>query len=86
MYFLGACPHRRWCDLADGSDKGGPYDGLPYALSCAPSDQELRLMADAGPPRLAAYDPVTRNVTGRLWVKFMSGQQAWQRERRHDDE
>lgn len=75
MYFLGACPRCRWCDLADGS---------PYA--CARSDQEFRLMAGGGPPHLAAYDPVTRNVTGRLWVKFMSGPWARQRERRHDDE
>ncbi len=84
MYFLGACPRCRWCDLADGSDKGGHYDGFPYA--CARSDQEFRLMAGGGPPHLAAYDPVTRNVTGRLWVKFMSGPRARQRERRHDDE
>ena len=66
MYFLGTCRRCRSCDLADGPDKGGPYNGFPYALSCARSDQELRLMANAGPPRLAAYDPVTRNVTSRL--------------------
>ena len=69
MYFIGACPRCRWCDLTDGSDMGGPYGGLPYALSCARSDQELSLMSDVGPPRLAAYDPVTRNVTSTLWEK-----------------
>ena len=56
MYFLGACPRCRSCDLADRSDKGGPYDGFPYALSCARSDQELPLMADGGPP---AWQPMT---------------------------
>ncbi len=59
MYFLGACPRCRLCDLAHGSDKGGPYDGFPYALSCARSDPELRLIADAELPRLAVYGPVT---------------------------
>ncbi len=63
MYSLGARPRCRSCDLADGSDKGGPYNGFPYGLSCARSDGELSLMANVEPPRLAVYGPVTRIVT-----------------------
>ncbi len=66
MCFLGACPRCRWCDLAHGSDGDGLHDGCPYGLSCARSGQESRLMANGEPPRLAAYDPVTRNVTDKL--------------------